>query len=431
MRVLHVTTEFPPVIYGGLGTAVGGLVNASARTDMTVGVLLIGGALVIDGKIRHAYGSPSDGQNAVVQEGVLTNSYGVEFVQVPWDDAIEPAVRLVREWRPDIVHLHTHWAWPVARAIQTHTDTCLIYTVHSVDRAEYEIGEEGPNLLDRCDDQEAALAAADRVIALTRHERELLTRYYPWVRRDITVVGNGIDELIGAGEAKEKREPNDSVLVLYSGRLVERKGIAELLAAIPQVLARAPTTRFVLVGGPAHWGAADVERQWSSPEISPFRSQIQFTGWLSPEQVAHWYCEADVLVVPSRYEPFGMVVLEGMLHGLPIVAAAAGGPKEILTHGRTGLLFPPKDVNAFAQALIRLIEDPALRKRLGGAAAQNVRRKWLWLRTVKQMRDVYQRALKAHARRCTLRGLVDPIMRTRPRAPGGSKLQIHQENGHA
>src|SRR6266849_2132760 len=183
MRVLHVTTEFPPVIYGGLGTAVGGLVNASARTDMAVGVLLIGGALVIDGKIHHPYGGPTLEKNEAIGKDMLTSANGVEFLQVPWDNAVEPAVQLVRNWRPDVVHLHTHWAWPVAKAIQEQTGTCLIYTVHSVDRAEYELGEEGPNLLDRCDDQEAALASADRVIALTRHERSLLSGYYPWVRR--------------------------------------------------------------------------------------------------------------------------------------------------------------------------------------------------------------------------------------------------------
>src|SRR4051812_29974283 len=118
MRVLHVTTEFPPVIYGGLGTAVGGLVNASARSDLTVGVLLIGGALVIDGKVFNAYGQPARIDCAALQRSMLTNSEGVEFLQVPWDNAVEPAIRLVRDWQPDVVHLHTHWAWHVARAIR-------------------------------------------------------------------------------------------------------------------------------------------------------------------------------------------------------------------------------------------------------------------------------------------------------------------------
>jgi glycosyltransferase involved in cell wall biosynthesis len=70
------------------------------------------------------------------------------------------------------------------------------------------------------------------------------------------------------------------------------------------------------------------------------------------------YTAADVLVVPSRYEPFGMVILEGMLYGLAIIAADVGGPAEILEHGRTGLLFPPRDVNALSRALQCLLDDP-------------------------------------------------------------------------
>jgi glycogen(starch) synthase len=363
---------------------------------MIVGVLLVGGALVIDGKIYHAYGRPAWAGNAPSEDTMLTSEDGVAFLQVPWDNALEPAVRLARDWRPDVVHLHTHWAWPVARAIQDQIGTCLIYTVHSVDRAEYELGEEGPNLLDRCDDQQAALAAANRVIALTRHERDLLSHYYPWARREIRVVGNGIDDCIEAREAVNKEQIRESALVLYSGRLVERKGIAELLSAVPKVLAKAPDTHFVLAGGPAHWGAADVERQWLNPALCPYQGQIRFTGWLPPSEVAQWYRKADILVVPSRYEPFGMVVLEGMLHGLPIVAAAVGGPKEILKHDRTGVLFPAKDVEALVLSLLRLIENPTLRRRIGRAAAQAVRSRWLWPDTVRKIRTVYQEAVKAN-----------------------------------
>src|SRR4051794_28234346 len=171
MRVLHLTTEFPPIIYGGLGTAVGGLVNASARTDMTVAVLLVGGTLVVDGRVSWSYGRPVDGIGEGGPRCVNTVAHDVEFFQVPWHAPEKEAVAIARNWKPDIIHLHTHWIWPAARAIQEEIRARLIYTVHSVDRAEYELGEEGPNLLDRCDDQAAALTAADRVVTLTRHER--------------------------------------------------------------------------------------------------------------------------------------------------------------------------------------------------------------------------------------------------------------------
>jgi len=101
------------------------------------------------------------------------------------------------------------------------------------------------------------------------------------------------------------------------------------------------------------------------------------------------YCDADVLVVPSWYEPFGMVVLEGMLHGLAIAATAVGGPAEILEDETTGLLFPSRSAAALVATLLRLIRDPDLRQRLGNAAAVAVRRSWLWPQIIVNIRSVY------------------------------------------
>jgi glycogen(starch) synthase len=82
-----------------------------------------------------------------------------------------------------------------------------------------------------------------------------------------------------------------------------------------------------------------------------------------------------------------------MLYGLPIAASRVGGPAEILEHGRTGLLFPPKDVEALAQTLLRLVTNSSLRRRIGAAAADEVRRQWLWPRIVEKMRAVYQQVI--------------------------------------
>ncbi len=159
----------------------------------------------------------------------------------------------------------------------------------------------------------------------------------------------------------------------------------------------ADATRFVLVGG--HGTGAAIEVGWLPAGLERYRERIHFTGWLLPDAVAGWYRAADVLVVPSWYEPFGMVVLEGMLHGLPILATRVGGPASILKHGRTGLLVPPRDAEALAAALLSLVESRALRRRLGAAAAQEVRRSWLWPRIVKRMAAVYGEVAGGRARR--------------------------------
>jgi glycogen synthase len=394
MRVLHLTTEFPPVIYGGLGTAVGGLAIASARSGIEVGVLLVGGVLVV-GDIAHGgYGRPGPShQISGEPEEPITHPSGITFFQIPWYGAVDAAVRIVAKWQPDVIHLHTAWVWPFARAIRHQTGLPLVYTVHSVDRAEYEIGHEPSHILDHCEDQEEAISIADRLVALTRNETELLVHYYPESHDKIRVVGNGIDDSSVAKMAAKKNKNGDPPLVLYTGRLVERKGIRDLLATIPLVLEKAPKVRFVLAGGPPDRSGEDLKREWLPPECYPYFDQIHFTGWLTQDEIERWYCLGDIQVVPSRYEPFGMVVLEGMLYGLPIIAADLGGPKSILEHERTGLLFRPRDIPAFAAAILRLIINPALRREIGTAGATEVRCNWLWPQIVGKMRRVYDEAL--------------------------------------
>jgi glycogen(starch) synthase len=327
----------------------------------------------------------------------ITWRNGVTIFHVPSHLPIEAGVRVVRAWKPDVVHLHVYWLWPAARAIQERTGVPLVYHVHSLDRAEYEIGHGPSQCASQWIVQEEVIASADRVIALSLNESELLSDYCPGVQGKVRIVGNGIDDNITARAAVNKERQTNSPLVLYTGRFVERKGLRELIAAIPRVLGRAPTTRFVLAGGHRQCSGADMEYWWLPPELKQYRDHIHFTGWLTPAHLAEWYLAADVLAVPSWYEPFGMVILEGMLYGLPIVAAAVGGPSEILEHGRTGILCPPRDAEALADAILRLVMDARLRRRIGVAAAREVRERWLWPHVVQKMREVYREAALNHS----------------------------------
>jgi glycogen(starch) synthase len=385
MRVLHLTPEYPPVIWGGLGTAVGGLANASAREGLEVAVLLVGGVLVLDQmEGQRGYGQPIPRWHGMGKEcPVPVNPDGVVFFHVAPDEAIRAGVELARSWKPDVVHLHTGWLGHVARAIQQQIGVPFVFTVHSLDRVEYQHGI----FMWGWETQETAIAAANRVIAISNSERALIKEYCPDVFARVRVVGNGIDDLEQARQAVRNRNAAGAPLILYSGRFVDRKGIRELLEAIPLVLDRIPEARVVLAGG--YGGGAEIERTWLVDVLRPYRERVHFTGWLTPAEMAAWYAAADVLVVPSWYEPFGMVVLEGMLYGLAIAASDVGGPAEILEDGRTGILFPPRDARALADALIRLSGDPALRQRIASAGARQVRRRWLWPRLVERMRAVY------------------------------------------
>jgi len=112
--------------------------------------------------------------------------------------------------------------------------------------------------------------------------------------------------------------------------------------------------------------------------------------------MSEWYRTADILVVPSWYEPFGMVILEGMINGWAVAALAVGGPAEILRDGKTGLLYPPRDAEALAQSILQLVFDANLRKRIANAGAAAVRETWLWPQVVEKMCSVYAEAIGSH-----------------------------------
>lgn len=314
------------------------------------------------------------------------------LMRAPQPDGIGTLIRCASDWRPDIVHLHSVELWSVADAVRRESGAPLVYTVHSLQLAEYEIGG-APSGLELWRSQEKAIAAATRVIAVSESERLLLARACPSAYAKIRVVGNGVNHT--ATTKVERRAAGEAQVVLYVGRFAERKGVRELLQAIPAVLAASDNVRFVLIGGYRHATEAAMVADWLPPALHDLRTRIHFTGWLSPHEVAKWYRIADILVVPSWYEPQGMVVLEGMLHALPIASSAVGGPSEILAHERTGLLFEPQDVGALTNAILRLVKDPALRQRLGIAAAAEVRRRWLWPKVIEQFRAVYQEAIAA------------------------------------
>jgi glycogen synthase len=375
--VLHVTSEYPPVHFGGLGTAVAGLARAQREAGLEVAVLLIAG-----GGYDYGYGYARQEWTALASshagEDVVRASYAEGL-------AVGPGVAATCEAR--ILHLHSPWLWPVAAAIRDATGVPIVYTAHSVDRAEVEHGE----WLMHGSIQDRVFAEADRVVVLSQSERGYVLRHYPHVRDRVSVVGNGIHL---APRAAPRRHCDDGAVVLYVGRFGIRKGVRDVIEAVPRVGRDVPGARFVFVGGASPADGPLEAASWVPARLRTHLGRMTFLGWRDapPNGQPRWYAGADVLVVPSRYEPFGMVVLEGMLSGRAIVAAEAGGPGEILRHERTALLYPPGDVDALAAALVRLLHDPDLGRRLGAAACEEARARWAWPRVLPGVERAYVQA---------------------------------------
>ncbi len=162
-------------------------------------------------------------------------------------------------------------------------------------------------------------------------------------------------------------------VVTFIGRLEIRKGVLDLARAIPRILRRHPAARFRFVGASEPSPLPNVEmRDYLRQALRPYRESVEFTGAVTFDQIPAVLASTDVCVFPSLWENFPCVCLEAMSAARGIVASNAGGMQDMLDAGRAGRTIPPRDPRAIAEAVIELLDDPALRMRLGQAARERL-----------------------------------------------------------
>ena len=229
----------------------------------------------------------------------------------------------------------------------------------------------------------AAARAADRLILLNDLDRAfVLARGWKPADR-IDVVPHGVSERFLA-EAPPPGQPRGGG-ILFCGTWGEMKGISYLVAAFSQLVARGSSARLTVLGG----GVPEASiRAAFAPDV---RSRVTVLDRVDEAGVMSAYRAHDVLVLPSTYEGFGMVVLEAMSQRLPVVVTPVGCAFALVEDGTTGLVVPPRDSAAIADALARLMGDAALRARLAEAAFARVRG-MTWANTARLTLDVYERA---------------------------------------
>ena len=180
----------------------------------------------------------------------------------------------------------------------------------------------------------------------------------------------------------EFAEP-DQNLVLLIGRLVYEKGFQLALEAMPKVIEDVPGTRFLVAGSGTH--EAELHKQADQLGLGEHGT---FLGWIGDDVLHSLYAIADVCVVPSIYEPFGLVALEAMASGCPCIVADTGGLREVVPHEEVGLRFRPRDPEALAEVAVRVLSDDELGRRLVAEAYDHLRR-FDWNDIAEQTSEVY------------------------------------------
>jgi glycosyltransferase involved in cell wall biosynthesis len=243
-----------------------------------------------------------------------------------------------------------------------------------------------------------ALLTGARIVAVSVDQRRLLERGTWGLRRRTRVVHPGIDpapfeSADRRGARAELGQDGDGPLVGMLARFDAWKGHQVFLDAAARVARHRGEVRFVMVGGAMnasqlpHVGRcrdAALERR----RRLGLEARVSVIG--HREDVPRVLAALDVLVCPSDHEPFGMVVLEALAAGTPVVASDSGGPSEILEDGRSGLLFPTGDPEALAGTLLRLLDEPGLQQALAGAGRRRVREAFGRGRYAREMQEVYE-----------------------------------------
>jgi glycosyltransferase involved in cell wall biosynthesis len=211
---------------------------------------------------------------------------------------------------------------------------------------------------------------------MTAYLRKLLDRHIPEEKQPrLYVVPNGLGPEFPVLAPPPDRFVRPEKRILFAGRICPDKGVRELALAFLQVHRRCPQARLRLVGSKSleprggQLSSYEQEVRQILAQLPP--GVVEFAGYVPYQEMPQQYAQADIAVFPSIIlEGFGMVALEAMRCGLPVVASNRPGFRELVVHGETGLLVDPEDTDQLASAMIRLIEDPALAKRMGEKGCQ-------------------------------------------------------------
>jgi D-inositol-3-phosphate glycosyltransferase len=321
--------------------------------------------------------------------------YIPEFVEGIKDFAAEKGIRY------DLIHSHYWMSGLAAEALSNAWGAPVVHMFHTLGEMKNRIArsEEEREGAYRINGEKRVLACADRIIAATQAEQTQLQFLYKADRRKITIIPPGVDtghfypipmdearQFIGVDAHKK--------LVLFVGRIEPLKGLETLIRAIAcHRTARLGQVTLAVIGGDP-----DVSRLEMTAEMARLQllcddlcmgRMVVFLGKRGQDTLPYYYSAADVLVMPSHYESFGMVALEAMACGTPVIASQVGGLAYLIKDGETGFHVPDQDPDALCEKLLVLLDDRPQRESMGLRAAEYAK-DYAWANIAAQILDVYK-----------------------------------------
>jgi len=305
-------------------------------------------------------------------------------------DHLDEFVDGVDAWRSangleyDLIHAHYWLSGVVGLSLRERWGVPVLQMFHTLGRfkngAARRLADLEPSV--RLDEEQRIVRDVDGLVAASAVERRALIDDYGAEPARATVIPCGVDTtLFRPGDrdvVRARIAPGDAPLLLYVGRIAPIKGLETLLDALACLRARGSAARLVIVGGeadePVDGHEAAIRQR---VDVLRLRDAVHFVGAQPQEALRDYYVAADVTVLPSYYESFGMVALEAMACGSPVIGSRVGGLATTVRDGVTGFLVPDGDAAALCERIDMLVDDPDLRFRLGREGVQwAARHRW-------------------------------------------------------
>ena len=400
MRILMLSWEYPPNVVGGMGRHVAELAPVLAQQGLQVNVVV-----------------PVTGQ--VNQTAAQIDGVSVHRVPIPNLEPLGDVYSQTREantiieaylgrmseryGKCDLIHVHDWLTSFAGLALQRAWNCPLVATVHATERGRNRGHINSPlqHSIDRAEHE--LVNQADRIIVCSHYMANEAQYFFQVPSHKLQIVPNGVNmadlqtkqtpETLTAFRAKYAA-PEEQVVFTIS-RLVYEKGVHLLVQAIPQVLQECPQARVIIAGrGPE---ADNLNQQAQNLGVA---DQIDFIGFISDKARNLFFEIADCAIFASLYEPFGIVALEAMALGCPLIVSDVGGFSEMVKHADTGIKIYPDNVDSTAWGIVHALTNPAWTKKHAVRARQAVEQRFNWPRIASLTVDVYRHTLaNNHSRR--------------------------------
>jgi len=387
MKILMLTWEYPPRIVGGIARVVNDLSKRLIKDGHDVYVVTYK-----EGNVPEYENDKGVHVYRVDNYMINPNNFIDWIMQLNFNMIAKANEIIAKEGNFDVIHAHDWLVAYAAKTLKNSYGTPLVSTIHATEAGRNSgIHDEVQRYIN--DTEWLLTYESSEVIVNSKYMKNELQRLFGLPYEKINVVANGINSTTYSGvekdyEFRRQYAADNEKIILFMGRLVYEKGVQHLISAMPKILSGYKDSKLIIAG---KGGMIDeLKAQVNSMGL---HDKVYFTGYMNAKQVSKMYRCADVSVFPSTYEPFGIVALEAMLAGVPVVVSDVGGLNEIVEHGVDGMKSYAGNPNSLADSILALLLNPELSDNVVKKAKLKVKNEYNWAKIAQDTYFTYEKAI--------------------------------------